>query len=254
MRRSPIQQDGGAPDGDILCTAQSINQTRQLGCSWPGGKPAAYVTMIYIVHCTTYFQYYKTISNDEVFTNVSSSCNIRGSNLTCNGDQLGRTSSCVIPFEPPQSSTTANGSTTSATEGDTVVLTVNLTSGSRVGSSSIQVLPARFSWFRGADNSPIQNDDIYNVTSSDYASTLNINNVSESGKYECIAENFIGSTTFLFHVALSKKVGPSNGLDGGQIAGIVIGVLAGVAIIGVIVFFMLKKSCAVLLCGDSVHK
>ncbi|XP_069803688.1 pregnancy-specific beta-1-glycoprotein 7-like isoform X2 [Dendropsophus ebraccatus] len=226
-----------APDGNILCTAEPIGQHIQLGCSWPGGKPAANVTMIY--------SNIQSTSADQVLRNLSISSNIHGSNLTCNGDQLGRTSTCMLLLEPPNSTDHINGTITPAIEGDTVVLTVNLTSGtqSRAGTSSIQVLPAQFFWFRGADTSPIQNNDIYSVISTKYTSTLKIHKVSESesGKYKCIAENFIGSTTFLFNVEVSKKVSPSNGLDGGQIAGIVIGVLAGVAIIGVIVFYILEK-------------
>ncbi|CAJ0928382.1 unnamed protein product [Ranitomeya imitator] len=53
-----------APDGNISCTAQPIGQIIQLGCSWPGGKPAADVTMI--------FDDVRNTSSNEVSRNVSS--------------------------------------------------------------------------------------------------------------------------------------------------------------------------------------
>lgn len=227
-----------SPDGKIQCSAQAINQTLQLGCSWTGGKPAANVTLI--------FNGVQNTSTDQVFRNVTSSINTQGSNFTCNGNQLGRTSSCALTFDPPKAPDHKNGSTTPVQEGDLVVLTVNLTSGtqSRASSPTSQVLPATFSWYRGTDNTSIQNGDKFTVISSDYASTLKIDKVSmaESGLYECKATNFIGSTTFLFNVDVLKQANPpDNGLSGGAIAGIVIGVLAGVTLIGIIVFFILKK-------------
>ncbi|XP_056398454.1 carcinoembryonic antigen-related cell adhesion molecule 5-like [Hyla sarda] len=224
------------PDGDIQCTV-GINQTIQLGCSWPGGKPAANVTLR--------FNGTENTGTDEVISSVTSSGNIHGSNLTCNGDQLGRTSNCTVAFVPPLSF--PNTTIPPVTEGAAAIMTVNLTSGAqtRAGSSSSQVLPAQFSWFNGTDNSPIRTGGKFNVTSTSYVSTLKIDpaSASDSGTYYCKATNIIGSTTYYFKVEVTKRDGgPSNGgLDGGQIAGIVIGVLAGVAIIGIIVFFVLKK-------------
>lgn len=220
-----------SPDGNILCTAVANPQGVRLGCSWTGGKPAANVTQI--------FNGVQNTSTDQVFRNETTAGNIQGSNLTCNGNQLGRTSSCVLTFAPPTSDH-KNDSTTSVTVGDPVVLTVNLTSvaQSRAISPASQVLPATFSWYRGGVQIT------QNVVSSDYASTFKINEVSvaDSGTYECKATNFIGSATFRFNVDVSKQANPpNNGLSGGAIAGIVIGVLAGVTLIGIIVFFILKK-------------
>ncbi|XP_056398458.1 carcinoembryonic antigen-related cell adhesion molecule 1-like [Hyla sarda] len=225
------------PDGDIQCKVLDINQTIQLGCSWPGGKPAANVTLR--------FNGTENTGTDEVISSVTSSGNIHGSNLTCNGDQLGRTSSCTVAFVPPLSF--PNTTIPPVTEGAAAIMRVNLTSGAqtRAGSSSSQVLPAQFSWFNGTDNSPIRTGGKFNVTSTSYVSTLKIDPVSasDSGTYYCKATNIIGSTTYYFKVEVTKKAGGSSngGLDGGQIAGIVIGVLAGVAIIGIIIFFVLKK-------------
>ncbi|XP_069803977.1 carcinoembryonic antigen-related cell adhesion molecule 1-like isoform X2 [Dendropsophus ebraccatus] len=215
-----------SPNGNIRCSARHVLQILELGCFWSRGKPAANVTMI--------FNDTESVKrSDQVFTTVTSLKNVQGNNLTCNGEQLGRTSSCVLLFDLPRSPTTTNGSTTSVAENDTVVLTVDLTS------ETSPVLPALFSWYCSGNSTPIRNDSTFTVITLDYITTLQINNVSKSGKYECVANNFFGSTTFLFNVEVSKKVSPR--LDGGQIAGIVIGVLAGVVIIGVIVFFALKK-------------
>ncbi|XP_073426877.1 cell adhesion molecule CEACAM1-like [Dendrobates tinctorius] len=226
-----------SPDGNIVCTAQPIGQILELGCSWPGGNPAANVTMI--------FDDVQNTLINEVFRNVSSSSNIHGSNLTCNGNQR-RTSSCVLIFEPPKSPDHKNDSVTSGTVGGAVNLTVDLQAGvqSRATALSTQALPASFSWYQGNSSTAIQNGGKFKVDSTSYASTLNIDKLTEaeSGDYKCVAENLIGKTTFIFNVKVSKSDGGSSGgLDGGAIAGIVIGVLAGVTIIGIIVFFIVKK-------------
>ncbi|XP_073512019.1 cell adhesion molecule CEACAM1-like [Phyllobates terribilis] len=226
-----------SPDGNIVCTAQPIGQLVQLGCSWPGGNPAANVTMT--------FGNVQNTSINQVFRNVSSSSNIHGSSLTCNGYQR-RNSSCVVPFEPPSSPDHKNETVNAAEVGGAVNLTVNLLAGvkSRATAVSAQVLPATFSWYQGNSSTTIPVGGKFRVDSTPYASTLNIDKLTEaeSGNYKCVAENFIGNTTFLFNVKVSQRdAGSSGGLDGGAIAGIVIGVLAGVAIIGIIVFFIVKK-------------
>ncbi|KAM4016358.1 cell adhesion molecule CEACAM5-like [Anomaloglossus baeobatrachus] len=226
------------PDGYIFCTAQPINQVVKLGCSWPGGKPAANVTMI--------FGGVQNTSANEVYRNVSSSSDIHGNNLTCNGDQLGRNSRCILSFEPPTSPDHKNNTVTPALLGSAVNLIVDLQAGvrSRATTMSTQVLPASFSWYQGNNSTPIQTGGKFRVDSTPYASTLNIDKLTEaeSGEYKCVAENFMGSSTFLFKVKVSQSVGGSSGgLDGGAIASIVIGVLAGVALIGVIAFFIVKK-------------
>ncbi|KAM4015305.1 cell adhesion molecule CEACAM6-like, partial [Anomaloglossus baeobatrachus] len=106
------------PDGYISCTAQNINQVVKLGCSWPRGKPAANVTMI--------FGGVQDTSSNEVYRNVSSSGNIHGRSLTCNGDQLGRSSICTITFEPPMIPDYKINAITPAFVGGAVNLTVDL--------------------------------------------------------------------------------------------------------------------------------
>ncbi|XP_073426876.1 cell adhesion molecule CEACAM5-like isoform X2 [Dendrobates tinctorius] len=227
-----------SPNGNIVCTVQAINQTVQLGCSWPGGKPAANVTMIF-------GDVQNTIIN-EVFRNVSFTSNIHGSNLTCKGNQLGRTSSCMVTMERPKSPDHKNDTVTPGIVGGAVNLTVDLQAGvqSRATALSAPVFPATFSWFQGNSSTSIQTGGKFNVDSTPYASTLNIDKLAEAefGEYKCVAENFIGSTIFLFNVKASQSGGgSSSGLDGGAIAGIVLGVLTGVALIGVIAFFILQK-------------
>ncbi|KAM4016359.1 cell adhesion molecule CEACAM5-like [Anomaloglossus baeobatrachus] len=225
-----------SPDGSTLCTAELRNETLRLGCSWPGGKPAANVTMI--------FTDLQNTSANEVYRNVNYSSDIYGSNLTCNGNQLGRISNCMLVFESPTVPDHNNDTVTPALVGGAVNLTVDLQAGarSRATTLSTQVLPSTFSWYQG-NSSSIQTGGKFRVDSTPYASTLNIDKLTEadSGEYKCVAKNFIGSSTFLFNVKVSRNGGSSNGLSGGAIAGIVIGVLAGVALIGVIVFFIFKK-------------
>ncbi|XP_077115977.1 cell adhesion molecule CEACAM5-like isoform X2 [Ranitomeya variabilis] len=228
-----------SPDGKIVCTVQPINQTVQLGCSWPGGKPAANVTMI--------FGDVQNTSTNEVFRNVSSTSNIHGHSLSCNGNQLGRTSSCMVTLERPKSPDHKNDTVTPALVGGAVNLTVDLQAGvrSRASALSALVFPATFSWFQGNSAASIQTGGKFNVDSTPYASTLNIDKLTdvEFGEYKCVAENFIGRTTFLFNVCKVSQSGggSSSGLNGGAIAGIVIVILAGVALIGVIAFFILQK-------------
>ncbi|KAM3910427.1 cell adhesion molecule CEACAM1-like isoform 1-T1 [Leptodactylus fuscus] len=231
------------PNGNIQCTANAIDHTNvQLGCSWSGGKPAANVTMI--------FNNTQDTRPNEVYRNVTSGSNIQGSNLTCNGDQLGTTqSSCSVTFEPLNSTGLPNNTLSNVTEGGRVSLIVSLISGARAraDSSTSQTLPAKFSWYRHPSLETIVTGGPFIVISSDYTSNLTINPVSmaQNGTYECRAENVMGSATFIFNVVVSPKEdsfgSSSTGLNGGEIAGIVIGVLAGVALIGVIAFFVVKK-------------
>ncbi|XP_069597697.1 carcinoembryonic antigen-related cell adhesion molecule 1-like [Ranitomeya imitator] len=128
-----------SPDGKIVCTVQPINQTVQLGCSWPRGKPAANVTMI--------FGDVQNTSTNEVFRNVSSTGNIHGHSLSCNGNQLGRASSCLVTLERPKSPDHKNDTVTPALAGGAVNLTVDLQAGvrSRASALSAPVFPATFS-------------------------------------------------------------------------------------------------------------
>ncbi|XP_063798597.1 carcinoembryonic antigen-related cell adhesion molecule 1-like [Pseudophryne corroboree] len=234
-----------SPEGNIQCLAQPYGQRLQilqLSCSWPGGQPVANVTMIFDNETET--------NHDKVIRNVTSLTNVQGSNLTCNGDQLGRTSSCTLPLEPPQSPGHNNSANTTVTEGQTAVMNVSLTAGpqNRASAPTYKVLPAEFSWYY-PNHTVINNGSRVIVISTAYTSSLQITDVTadENGKYECRANNLIGNTTFIFTLHVAAKATPpppslaSKGLDGGAIAGIVIGVLAGVTIILVILFFIFKK-------------
>ncbi|XP_071968948.1 cell adhesion molecule CEACAM1-like [Engystomops pustulosus] len=225
------------PDSqDIRCGADPIHQGTRLTCSWPGGRPAASVTMI--------FNNVSDTKINEVSRNVTTAANIQGSSMTCNGEQLGRTSTCVLLFEAPQFPNQINDTKHEVTVGESITLTVDLRAApSSRASPSSQVLPAEFSWFRGPDHVPVQNSSQYIVISTDYTSSLTIQKASkaESGLYGCTARNFIDSKTLTFNVTVMEKVVSRNGLDGGAIAGIVIGVLAAGALIGIIVFFIMKK-------------
>ncbi|XP_063797678.1 hemicentin-1-like [Pseudophryne corroboree] len=224
------------PEGHILCIPPPYNQSLQFTCSWPGGHPAANVSMTYNNGTET--------SYNQVSKNVTLENNVEGSNLTCVGDQLGRTSSCILPFESPQSAEHNNTAITTVPEGQTAVLTMSLTAGPqyRANAPTYQVLPAEFSWYF-PNHTLIHNGSKVRVISNDNTSSLHISNVTigENGKYKCTAFNVIGSTTFNFTLHVTANAAPG-GLNGGEIASIVIGVLAGVTIIGIIVFFIVKKN------------
>ncbi|XP_068099142.1 carcinoembryonic antigen-related cell adhesion molecule 1-like isoform X3 [Hyperolius riggenbachi] len=222
----------GRPEGNISCSAETSGNNVNLMCSWLGGNPAANVSLIFNNQTTT--------EQNNVTRSVSTSSNIQGSNLTCHGDQLGRTSECTLPLEPPEAIGHDNNSITEAEAGDTVILTVVLREG----------LPSKFSWYRFTLNpGPMQSTrKSYIVMSTSYSSSLQIADatVNDSGKYECTANNVVGTQSFFFTVNITEKAAnpipkPSGGLDGGAIAGIVIGVLAAITIIILLVLFLLRR-------------
>ncbi|XP_068099143.1 carcinoembryonic antigen-related cell adhesion molecule 6-like isoform X4 [Hyperolius riggenbachi] len=142
--------------------------------------------------------------------------------------------------EPPEAIGHDNNSITEAEAGDTVILTVVLREG----------LPSKFSWYRFTLNpGPMQSTrKSYIVMSTSYSSSLQIADatVNDSGKYECTANNVVGTQSFFFTVNITEKAAnpipkPSGGLDGGAIAGIVIGVLAAITIIILLVLFLLRR-------------
>ncbi|KAG8433867.1 hypothetical protein GDO86_012292 [Hymenochirus boettgeri] len=77
---------------------------------------------------------------------------------------------------------------------------------------------------------------------------MNFMTESDNGTYQCKAENFMGISTYRFELSVKREPvtpeSPANkpGLSGGEIAGIVIGVLAGLVLIGVAVFFIVKAN------------
>lgn len=215
------------PEGNIACSAESDGQNIKLGCSWSGGHPAANVSLTFN----------GTIKNEitNVTSLVSKGNNFQGSDLICNGDQLGRTSHCTVPIGHPVAPGHNNNSITDAKVGGTLNLTVTVEPG----------LPVNFTW-----QPPPNNSRAYSVISTNFSSSYLIQHVTEkdAGNYECIAENIIGTRSFLFTVNVSEPAvvpppttTPAAGLSGGAIAGIVIGVLAGVALIGIAAFFIVKK-------------
>ncbi|KAM5132668.1 cell adhesion molecule CEACAM1 [Mantella aurantiaca] len=211
---------------NIYCGEEAYNGGVVLICSWAGGQPAAEIELLF--NGTT------DNGQNMVNRNVSVSNEVQQPVLTCRGNQVGKTSECNKTFERPVSSNHNNDARSSVTEGENATLTVSLTSQNS--------LIAEFSWFHLNPNAVnITSNGKYKVQSNGSQSTLLITSVtgSESGTYECTARNVIGSTTFKFN--LDVKSQGSSGLSGGAIAGIVIGVLAGVALIGVGVFFLVKK-------------
>ncbi|XP_073458179.1 cell adhesion molecule CEACAM1-like isoform X2 [Aquarana catesbeiana] len=80
------------PEASMSCNAVNISGNAELGCSWPGGHPAANVSLI--------FNGVSNNGQNSVTRVMSKSGNFQGSNLTCFGDQLGRTSQCSLIFEP----------------------------------------------------------------------------------------------------------------------------------------------------------
>ncbi|XP_068097536.1 carcinoembryonic antigen-related cell adhesion molecule 1-like isoform X1 [Hyperolius riggenbachi] len=230
---------GWRPEGNISCSAEASGTDVNLMCSWLGGNPAANVSLIFNNQTMT--------EHNNVTRSVSTSSSIQGSNLTCQGDQLGKTSQCTVELERPKAPGHDNNSVTKGIAGHTVVLTLTLKEG----------LPCVFNWARLTPNpGPIQNPSAratitkYDIISTSLSSSLHILDatVNDSGKYECTAKNIIGAENFIFNVNVTAQGGGNDEspkpktLGGGAIAGIVIGVLAGIALIGILAFFLVRKN------------
>ncbi|XP_053307490.1 V-set and immunoglobulin domain-containing protein 10-like [Spea bombifrons] len=230
------------PEDHIICSASKTDQTVQLLCSWTGGFPAADVRM--------FFQNQSETGQHQVIRNVSlKSINPRDE-LSCYGAQGGQEVSCVLKLDIPQAVGFTNHSSTEAVEGTSATMTVSLILGPSVLNAwavqpETQILPSTFTWFSfTSENNPVPEGGKFMVTSTDYTSNLTISSVTmnEIGTYECRAENLFGSSSFFFILNVtSDRVSSSSGLGPGEIAGIVIGTLAGLAIVGAIAFFILKK-------------
>ncbi|XP_063293032.1 carcinoembryonic antigen-related cell adhesion molecule 1-like [Pelobates fuscus] len=183
---------------------------------------------------------------NEVAKNVSLIPPSSDQRLFCYGAQGGLEVVCALTLAKPYVYDFKNYSTTPVVEGNSATLTVTLT-GNTVGINSrapipeAKILPATFTWFHLNPNpTPVSEG----VVSTPSTSSLTVSSVTEkeNGTHECRAENLIGSTSFFYiiHVEAKPIPPPSNGLSPGEIAGIVIGVLAGLAIIGIVIFFIVK--------------
>ncbi|XP_075183343.1 cell adhesion molecule CEACAM5-like [Anomaloglossus baeobatrachus] len=186
---------GWHPEGNVLCLATTANNDGYvlLGCSWPKGNPPANVTMeVNNTLSTAWTTVTRNISKDHI---------LKGSNLTCFGDQLGKTSSCTVVLEPPYCPTMYNNSAViHIKEGEPVAMTVRLRPG----------LPAQFTWFHlNPDPVPVtvQGRRSISVESNSSTSTLVVSQakITESGKYECRAINIFGTETFNFDLRVTKQ-------------------------------------------------
>ncbi|XP_041425005.1 carcinoembryonic antigen-related cell adhesion molecule 1-like [Xenopus laevis] len=219
---------GCSPYGNVQCNAVKSDQSVTLSCSWPGGYPAANVTML--------FQNKVETAQDTVTMNVPQNSISSGAELTCLGAQEGQITASTMILRTPIGTTSNFVSV--VTKGDNVTMSVAL-EWSRNVSPRIQALPATFSWSQHDRPLSINGGKI-SVISSDYKSELVISSVtaSDNGIYECVAENFIGKSTFPFELRVTAG---SNQLSPGAIAGIVIAVLFVVALIPLTVIFILRK-------------
>ncbi|XP_053308675.1 carcinoembryonic antigen-related cell adhesion molecule 1-like isoform X2 [Spea bombifrons] len=230
------------PDDNIKCSASAHNETVQLQCSWEGGVPPAEVRM--------QFQNINETGQDRVINNVAFNTTQPGEELFCYGSQVGKEVACALKLGAPKAENFKNESTSEVPEGTSVNLIVSLipsTMGLRSLVPEAQVLPATFTWYRYAPQpSPVTDGEKFKVNSTEYVSTLTVFSATpnENGTYECRAQNLFGTSSFFFVVNVTENPvppRPPGGLDGGEIAGIVIGVLAGVAIIGIIIYFIIKE-------------
>ncbi|KAM4652194.1 cell adhesion molecule CEACAM1-like [Discoglossus pictus] len=229
------------PNGTILCDARPSNNGVQLLCSWPGGYPAANVSLM--------FNNQRKTEMDQVTYDLAQNVIPLNKELSCEGTQGTLTQSCVLSINTPESPGFKNESNTVGFLGLSITLTLNLNSKgalkSKASSPSIQILPATFIWYRlTPDPSPVPEGGNFSVKSSEHESSLTVTSVSEetAGRYMCTARNLLGSNNFVFTVTVDKVPEQKGELGPGEIAGIVIGVIAGLTIIGIVVFFITKAN------------
>ncbi|XP_073425976.1 cell adhesion molecule CEACAM1-like [Dendrobates tinctorius] len=97
------------PEGGIACISDPYDSRLQIYCSWPGGQPAANVTMI--------FNNIATMGQNEVTRNVPFGRSVQKSNLTCIGNHLQKKFSCTLLFGIPRLPKGKDKTVTTVTEG-----------------------------------------------------------------------------------------------------------------------------------------
>ncbi|XP_073512016.1 cell adhesion molecule CEACAM1-like [Phyllobates terribilis] len=98
------------PEGGIACISNPYDTRLQIYCSWPGGQPAANVTMI--------FNNIATMGQNEVTRNVPFGQKIqKSSNLTCIGNHQQKRFSCTLIFGIPRLPKGKDKTVTAVTEG-----------------------------------------------------------------------------------------------------------------------------------------
>ncbi|XP_041427512.1 carcinoembryonic antigen-related cell adhesion molecule 1-like [Xenopus laevis] len=233
---SPILTLSWAPDGQITCGAVRLDDSIQLFCSWPGGYPAADLSLT--------FAYMEESGTDKVTENVSLTppANV----LNCEGRQ-GWTQYCSLIIDTPKSSGLTSDTVIEGDWGKKAILFVPLTYEIRKENIIVpqQMLPATFTWYRlTPEPVPLLLGENFTVISNDSVSYLVVTSVTSdvTGKYMCTAENLIGKTSFNFTLRLSEGQGSSGiFLSPGAVAGIVIGAIAAGSIINLIIVLLQKK-------------
>ncbi|XP_068099147.1 V-set and immunoglobulin domain-containing protein 10-like isoform X2 [Hyperolius riggenbachi] len=223
-----LHNNGSPTSSSISCKVEPFTDFARFICSWPGLWPVASIDLI--------FNGTVKGGQDIVTKTVMPDNEVQQPELTCRGDQSGKKSECHITFELPKSTSHNNTMVTSLSAGEDATLTVNLMP---------NILHPQFSWFLvNPDPVPFDtaNGRLY-VTSRGSQSTLHISSVvsSDNGSYECRSRNIIGSSSFMFNLQVTPSAA-SGDLNGGEIFGIVIGVLSGVIIITTIAtLFILRR-------------
>ncbi|OCT73005.1 carcinoembryonic antigen-related cell adhesion molecule 1-like isoform X2 [Xenopus laevis] len=225
-----------APDGQITCGAERLDDSIQLFCSWPWGYPAANLTLK--------FANQEASGTDKVTRNVS--LTHPASVLNCEGHQ-GWTQSCSLIIDTPKSSGISSDTLVEGEWGKKAILSVPLTSEIRKENIIVpqQLLPATFTWYRlTPEPVPLLHGENFTVISNDFVSYLVVSPVTSdvTGQYMCTAENLIGKTSFKFTLRLSEGQGSSGiNLSPGAVAGIVIGAIAAGCIITLTIVLLQKK-------------
>ncbi|KAJ1133196.1 hypothetical protein NDU88_011493 [Pleurodeles waltl] len=226
------------PKGQIRCSAEvSGDSEALLQCSWPGGNPPA---LVHLKHPEI-----NGTDINEVTGNISRSNLLHGTEMFCYGSQEGHTQNCSLLFDVPYDPGFHEGTIVSTTEGKNVSLEVNLKRSHRATIGDR--LPASFRWFVNRTSSVITPGNRVTITTNVSFSLLTIFGVTESdnGEYRCEAENLVGTANFSFIVNITKvPVSPeiTNQLSAGAIAGIVVGVVALLVLIGIAIFFIVRKT------------